>query len=139
MKGIKCQKTNKIHQSGAVKWVSRVRRARRPSSVPLQLTIQVQGKAFHLLSRPVPQLAHVHLVHSQVKARVHLWTKEERIQNTLQNTLAPECGRKPRTEDHLHSITLHQGDSGLAHSLQINALGTLHKSTCKNIGFIIKY
>lgn len=76
--------------SGAVGCVCGIRRAQSPSSVPLQLPIQVIAST--LLLRSVPQLPQVHLVHSQVQGTVHLWAQEERIQNTLQNTLAPRCG-----------------------------------------------
>lgn len=81
---------------GDVTCVCRVWRALCPSSVPLQPPIQVRAPL--LIFRPLPQFPEVHLVHSQMQGPVHLWTQEERIQNTLQNTLAPRCGRKPRME-----------------------------------------
>lgn len=116
-----CSKTT---QSGDVRCICGVRRAQCPTSVSLQLPIQVIASL--LLFRPVPQLPEVHLVHSQVQATVHLWTQEERLQNTLQNTLAPGCGRKPRMERQLNTGTLHQ----TLHfdRLRTNVFrGTLHK------------
>lgn len=106
--------------SGDVRYIRRVRRAQCPPSVSLQSPIQVIASPL----RPVPQLPQVHLVHRQVQGTVHLWTQEERIQNTLQNTLASRCGRKPRMERQLNTVTLHQ----TPHRLQTNVFwGTLRK------------
>lgn len=91
--------------SGDVRCIRRVRRAQWPPSVPLQPPKQVIASP--LLFSPVPQLPQVHLVHSQVQGTVHLWTQEERIQNTLQNTLAPRYGRKPRMGRQLSAVTPH--------------------------------
>ncbi len=87
-----CPLSHNVHdgkrkaQSGHVRCVCRVWRAQCPSSVSLQPSIQVVASS--LLFCPVPQLPQIHLVHGQVQGTVHLWTQEERIHNTLQNTLA---------------------------------------------------
>lgn len=70
-----------------VRCVCRIRRAQCPSFVSLQPPKQVMVSL--LLFHPALELPQIHLVHSQVQGTVHLWTQEERIQNTLQNTLAP--------------------------------------------------
>lgn len=89
-------------QSLAVKWVYGAGRAQRPFSVPLQPHTQVI--TFPLFFLPMPQPPQVRLVHSQVQRAVHLWTKEERIQNTL----APRCGMKPRMQRLLNTRQLNQ-------------------------------
>lgn len=108
--------------SGDVRCVRRIWRAQCPPSVPLQPSIQ--AIASPLLFHPVPQHPHVHLVHCQVQGTVHLWTQEERIQNTVQNTLAPWCGSKPRIEPKLNTTA----DTTPSHILQKNIFrGTVHK------------
>lgn len=126
--------------SGDVRHVCGVWRPQCPSSIPLQPSIQVIASP--LLFHPVPQLLQVHLVHSQVQGTVHLWTQEERIQNTLQNTLAPWCGSKPRRVSQLNITTALSRTHSHTHThtnLQKTFSWEHCRNTSKNILFIIKY
>lgn len=80
--------------SGGVRRVCMVRRAQRPSPVSLQPPIKVIASI--LLFRPMPQLPLVHLSHSQVQRTVHLWTREGRTHNTLQNTVPPSVWQEAK-------------------------------------------